>query len=446
MAPGAARMTEGHRRRRSLRFRMTLGLALFALVLSATLLAHGFWVHEWVEQRAWQSLLRAERDVVVGSHRDDARLALPQSRSLRGWLLDGSGAGDLPPALAALPPGIHDEVWEAGGEQMLAVLVEDRPQGRLLLALDITELERLEVWQGAWLLASTLLATLLLSLMAWWLGGRLLRPLYRLSAQVDALQPAALGQRLAVPAQAAGEIASIAGALNAFLQRHDGFVERERAFVDSVGHELRTPIAVIAGAADVLGQRLGADPALRTPLRRIAQAAGGVEQLTRLLLVLAKEPARLQSAAEAFDLAEMLPDLVEDHRHLCADRALEVALGPLAPTCVQAPAAIVHVAIGNLLRNAIENSAGGVIRLDVEPAGVVNVRDPGSGLDAEEIGRLFAQRARRGDGHGAGLGLALIGRICDHLGWTLDFLPAEDGGTHARLDLRASLVPGPEGR
>lgn len=210
--------------------------------------------------------------------------------------------------------------------------------------------------------------------------------------------------------------------------------------------KLRTPIAVIAGAAEVLGQRLGADPTLRTPLRRIAQAAGGVEQLTRLLLVLAKEPARLKAAAEVFDLAEILPDLVEDHRHLCADRALALELGPLAPTRLQAPAAIVHVAVGNLVRNAIENSGEGSIRLDVEPAGVVNVRNPGSGLAAEEIGRLYAQRARRGDGHGAGLGLALIGRICDHLGWTLSFLPAEDGGTHARLDLRASLAAGPPGR
>lgn len=439
MAAGR-RMPDRVHSRRSLRARLAVGVLGFAVVLSATLLVQGYWIHESVEARAWQALLNAEREVLLGRHRSGLRAALPDTGALRGWLLDGEGTGRPAPELADLAPGLHDEVRDPRTGQVLAVLVEELPEGRLLLSLDITELERDEWWQAAGLIASALLATVLLSALAWWLGGRLLRPLHRLSAQVDALQPAALEQQLEVSAADGWEIAVIAESFNAYLRRHDGFVVRERSFVDSVGHELRTPVAVITGAADVLAQRIGSEPALTTPLRRIHQAAGGIEQLLRLLLVLAKEPARLRASAEVFDLEDLLPDLVEDHRHLCADKALTLALGPLAPSRLQAPAAIVHVAIGNLVRNAIENSDGGCVRVEVEPPGVVSVSDPGTGLGADEIGRLYAQRARRGEGRGAGLGLALIGRICDHLGWTLVFRPGPNGGTRACLDLRGSLA------
>lgn len=433
-------MPDRVRSRPSLRARLAAGVLGFSVLLGATLLVQGHWIHESVEQRAWQALLQAERDVLVERFRGAPGSALPDAGSLRGWLLGGQGAGPIGPELAGLAPGVHHRVRDPRTGQVLAVLVEDLPGGRLVLALDITDLEQAEGRQAVWLLVSALLATLLLGAVAWWLGGRLVGPLRRLSAQVDALQPAAIDQRLGIADGEGREIAAIAEAFNGYLRRHDGFVARERSFVDSVGHELRTPVAVITGAADVLAQRVGSDPALRTPLRRITQAAGGIDQLLRLLLVLAKEPARLRAGSDVFDLEDLLPDLVEDHRHLCVDKALTLALGTLAPSRLQAPAAIVHVAIGNLLRNAIENSDGGCVRVEVEPAGVVSVSDPGSGLGADEIGRLYAQRARRGDGRGAGLGLALIGRICDHLGWTLAFEPGPDGGTRARLDLRGSLA------
>jgi signal transduction histidine kinase len=165
-----------------------------------------------------------------------------------------------------------------------------------------------------------------------------------------------------------------------------------------------------------------------------------MEQLIGLLLVLAKDPGRLREASERFDLEVLLPEVVEDHQHLTSDKHLALELGGLPASPMLAPAAIVHVAIGNLVRNAIENSDHGSIVVELGPAGVVHVRDPGTGLSAEEIGRLYAQRARRGDGPGSGLGLALIGRICDHLGWSLRFEPIAGGGTHAELDLRTSLV------
>jgi signal transduction histidine kinase len=423
---------------------MAAGLLGYAMVLTVAMFGFGVWVHETAERLVWASLLDTEMAYLRTLELSDPQATLPATETLRMWrwaVADALPPG-LPAELAALPAGLHDHVRHSGSEHV--VLVRDEGGVRAVLSLDIVALEHGERRAAALLLALVLVAVLALSLLGWVLSGRLIGPVQALAREVDELQPAQLGQRLSASPAASTELARITGALNDYLQRHDGFVERERAFVDSVSHELRTPIAVIGGAAEVLAQRLGGDPGARLPLQRIRQGAQGMEQLIGLLLVLAKEPGRLRDSAERFDLEALLPEVVEDHQHLTADKHLVLALGDLPASPMLAPVAIVHVAIGNLVRNAIENSDHGTIGVEVGPAGVVHVRDPGTGLGAEEIGRLYAQRARRGDGPGTGLGLALIGRICDHMGWSLRFDPVDGGGTHAELDLRASLVgPGP---
>ncbi len=432
-------MAQAHARR-SLRAGMVAGLVGYALTLTVAMLAFGVRVHESAERLVWASLLEAEMAFLRDLERVDPEATLPTTETLRmwRWRVGDGPPPELPAELAALPEGLHDEVRHSGSEHV--VLVRDEAGTRAVLSLDVVALETDERRAAAGVLALALVAVLVLSLIAWLLAGRLVRPVQALAREVDQLQPALLGQRLRLAGDASSEIAMIAGALNGYLQRHDGFVERERDFVDSVSHELRTPIAVIGGAAEVLASRLAHDPGARLPLQRIRQGAEGMEQLIGLLLVLAKEPGRLRDASERFDLEALLPEVVEDHQHLTADKQLHLAVGHLVPSPMLAPVGIVHVAIGNLMRNAIENSDHGTIRVETGPAGVVHVRDPGTGLSAQEIGRLYAQRARRGDGAGAGLGLALIGRICDHLGWSLRFEPVAGGGTHAELDLRASLA------
>ena len=84
-----------------------------------------------------------------------------------------------------------------------------------------------------------------------------------------------------------------------------------------------------------------------------------------------------------------------------------------------APLAIVQAAIGNLLRNAIENSDRGEISIALQPDGVVVIEDPGHGMSPEEISAIYARMARGGGREGNGIGLDLIARLCEHLGWIL---------------------------
>ncbi|HEY9540266.1 MAG TPA: HAMP domain-containing sensor histidine kinase, partial [Luteimonas sp.] len=201
--------------------------------------------------------------------------------------------------------------------------------------------------------------------------------------------------------------------------------------------------AVIAGASELALDQPGTPDAVRNQLSRILRTARGVEQLLSLLLVLAKDPQRLAQVSDHFRLDQLLPEIVDDHLHLCAGKDLQLDLQPLPACELLAPLAIVQAAIGNLLRNAIENSDRGTISIALGRGGVVVIEDPGHGMSPEEISVIYARMARGGDGgrNGSGIGLDLIARLCEHLGWRLEIEPRAPRGTRVTLDLGPARVP-----
>ena len=119
--------------------------------------------------------------------------------------------------------------------------------------------------------------------------------------------------------------------------RNQSFVEREHAFIASSSHELRTPIAVIAGAAELALEQADVPAAARNQVARIHRTARKVEQLISLLLTLAKDPARLADSSDRVALDQLLPDIIEDHRHLTRDKDLALVLGNMPPCEIVAP-------------------------------------------------------------------------------------------------------------
>ena len=425
--------------RLTLRARIALGLLVYTLLLDAVIYVVQDVLDDAQEFAIQHSLLSSELDDFIRHRALDPNYTL-HTGALRAYVRDAKSSRTIPAQLRTLPPGLHEEIDIAG--RSLTVLVRDVAGQRLYMTIDLTQQESEESSLFDWIMLYLLLGACILSGVIWWLSGKLLRPVSDLVAAIDRVQPDEREQRIAVSADSVTEIATIVGAMNRYLERADGFVLRERAFIDSVSHELRTPIAVIAGATEVID----ADPALpdssRRPLARIRQTAADVEQLITALLVLAKAPARLRASGESCRLEDLLPDIVSAHEHLRKEKALRIVVGELAPSRINAPVQIVQVAIANILRNAIENTEGGRIDVSVRPAGVVRIQDSGHGMSPEEIGRVYATLARDGgSASGSGIGLQLIRRICEHLGWTLEIAP-NDQGTLVVLDLRTSLTHG----
>lgn len=415
--------------RQSLRRRILLALLGYIVLLSLVAVAQGFLVHERAERLVWRSMLSSELDHTIERMRSDPGYRWTDTNNMA--LYDGRDPAALPPALRGVGPGLRDDV--VIGDHIYVVLGR-RVDGRmLLLALDLTDFERRETHAAVRVVAVALALIVALGLLVAWATNRMVRPLSRMAETIDHLRPDVAGQQVTVSASASSELHVIADALNDYLQRNDRFVERERVFIDTASHELRTPVAVISGAAELALQQSDLAAGTRQQLTRIRRTARDVEELISLLLVLAKDPARLAQSGERVALDQLLPDIVADHLHLTRDKALTIALAPLPACTILAPLQIVQAAIGNLLRNAIEHSDRGEITVRLElPARVVIV-DPGHGMTPEEISAIYARIARGGGDRGDGIGLDLISRLCEHLGWRLQLDSDHGRGTTTTL-------------
>lgn len=415
-------------RRPNLTRQLTIALLAYALLLSALVSLHGYLVNEHAEALTWESLLVSEMQHFTQRHERDPTYHWMDTDILR--LYGDVNDRPIPSAFAELAPGVHDEVRTNDGE--FVVLVSGTGGTRNVMTLDIATMERSEAQLGWLIVASSLLVVALLTLIAHVGLRRLVRPLRSLADNIGRLSPDRAGQRITVDPSAPYEAATIATALSEYLERIDQFVERERAFVTMASHELRTPIAVIGSAAEVA---LDTNPtaAAERPLRHILSTAHEMEKLTTLLLALAKEPARLRATTDAVDLAQLVPDVAASYVKMAERRELTLQIEPIASCIVNVPRPIAAAAIGNLVRNAIENSHRGTIILTATTEGAVRVRDPGHGMSAEEIRNLYSELARAGAAPGGGIGIALITRLCEHLGWQLTFESRPERGTTAIL-------------
>ena len=307
---------------------------------------------------------------------------------------------------------------------------------RIALALDIDGFEDLE-WQLLKpVVISSVLFMLFLGVLIHFVVRHLVRPLRDMARYIGRLLPDRRGQRVALPPRASLELEVIAAALNGYLERNDRFVERERAFADTVSHELRTPVSVIRSAVQLALLVPDTPQAATRQLQRLDRTAREVDELVSMLLVLAKDPARMRQCDERVALHELLPEIIGDHLPLCRAKALELVCEPLPACILIASESMLRVAISNLLRNAIEHSDQGRIRIALDARGCVEIRDPGHGMTPAQIADLYSNMAR-GGGHHAGIGLTLIARLSEHLGWHLDIHSGPGPGTQVRLDLSA---------
>lgn len=424
-------------RRPSLRRRLLLGLLGYVVLLSIAIAIHGLVVNEGAEQLVWQTLLNTELDHLQERTSNDPGYRWADTRKMS--LYDSRNLKRIPVALAALEPGVHDDVLVDGQERV--VLVRREGDHKLILSLEISELEAREQDMTLTVVGSALSLLLILGVLIAWGASRLVGPLTQMANQIGRLRSDRQGQRLELPKGATAEIEVIGDALNEYLLRNDRFVERERLFIDMASHELRTPVAVISGAAELALKTGGNSPAVRVLLDRIRSAVRDMQELISMLLVLAKNPARLRQAGERFALGTLIRRIVDDHRHLAEAKDLAIRIDADESADVIAPLQVVRVAIGNLLRNAIEHSDRGeiIVRLD-GPASVV-IQDSGHGMSPEEISEVYARLARGGgERGGSGIGLDLIARVCEHLNWSLRIESGHGQGTSTTLQMQFEIA------
>ena len=225
------------------------------------------------------------------------------------------------------------------------------------------------------------------------------------------------------------------------------------ALLDSVSHDLRTPLASIRAAAGSL-----IDPAVTWTVEERRSAAIGIDaeadRLDRLVtsvLDLSRiEGGSLHPDLEVFDLATIVEPVIERLRPLAGARPIDVAIpDDLLP--VRVDAVLLDQVVTNLLENAVRYAPPPapirIIARLIEPGTVeLVVEDGGPGVALEARARLFDKFyrvGRRGEGsrRGLGIGLSVVLGMVEAMNGTVRADSSELGGLAVRVVLPAAPAP-----
>ena len=244
--------------------------------------------------------------------------------------------------------------------------------------------------------------------------------------RLDNINVSHLSSRVSLP-QGSQELDGLTQSINAMLERIDQGYQAQARFVSDASHELRTPISVIQGYANLLNRWGKDNPAARQEaIDAIVQESDSMARLVEQLLFLVRGDNDTQVVhLEQVDLTLVADEVARETQLLDTGREISAQLEPMV--LVQADPRLVKQAYRILVDNAVKYTPeGGHIRLSLcQEGGTARlaVTDDGPGIPREELGKLFrrfyrADQSRNRQTGGTGLGLYIAHWIAQrHGGW-----------------------------
>lgn len=417
--------------RHRLRSRIVFSFLLFGTLLSGLFAISTLFLQSYLEDELIGSTLKQELDdYLVQLHRDPT-LVEPFHTRIQGFVTrPGDPNHSVPAQIRDLEAGVH-EVETAEGYFKAAVRKDDDLWAFLIY--DITENQRLTnrlVWS---LVAAVLVFSMLSLALGLWSASRVMKPVSDLAERLSQL-----GEETPSPGLARwfpdDEVGQLAAALDSYAERVHQLVERDREFNADVSHELRTPLAVISGATELLLAQKDLPEKTKTRVLRIARAARQSTDITTALLHLVRAEQGINQDSEAHDVCKIVDKLIHLHEPLLDNKSLELKIIGEDRVSVIAPESVIAVTVGNLISNAIRYTPSGQVVCTIG-SGRILVEDTGPGIPETELSQV-TNRHFRGEGvsgKGAGLGLAIVQRLCELYGWSIHFENRKSGGLRAEL-------------
>jgi two-component system, OmpR family, sensor kinase len=264
------------------------------------------------------------------------------------------------------------------------------------------------------------LGILLAAAGGYFLARKTLSPIVSMSQQASRIDATNLLDRLAVANQR-DELGLLAKSFNELLDRLARSIDTQRTFMADASHELRTPIAILRGEADVALSRPDRPSGeYRESLQILRDEARRLSQIVENLFTLARADAGNYSLnTSRFYLEELLTECVRAVRTLAASKNVHLDLNSEEDMLVEADEALIRRMVLNLIDNAIKfTPPGGNVSVNArrdDARYLIVVEDTGEGIPPDMQSRIFerffrADKARTrqaDDGGGAGLGLAI---------------------------------------
>jgi two-component system heavy metal sensor histidine kinase CusS len=313
------------------------------------------------------------------------------------------------------------------------------------MALDVTTLEHVLHDYVIKIVATLILGVVLSGMAGRYITSRGLRPIQAIADKTRQITASKLGERFSSERWPV-ELSSLAAALDTMMDRLQDSFERMRSYAANLAHELRTPIGILRGEAEVA---IGRKRSCEEYEKVIESSLEEYQRLTRIiesLLFLAMADSReVELHFDSFNVNEEVHNLHDYYAEYAQSMAFMVLCDP--DLTLWADPTLFRRAISNLIVNAIKYSPEGkLITVAAEKNAEtldVSVADEGRGIDSEHLERLYDRFYRVANGKtvnvkGSGLGLSIVRSIMILHGGSVSIDSAVGKGTKVTLSFPVS--------
>lgn len=426
--------------RTNLHAKLTKVFLIQILLISIVTIAGIYAAKTTVEDILVREALQGEAEHFWQLREQQPDFPLPNTMNLIAYISTHGEMSTVPLALRHLQPGLQRANFN--GEEPI-VYVEDKADSRLYLVFDEVKVSRLALVFGILPLAAVLVTLYLLAWFAYRQSHKAVSPIVKLAKAVEeaeiregSLPDLDLTELRQIPDE---EVSSLVKALDQFTHRLELFIERERLFTRDASHELRTPIAVLRSAMELLERRY--DVENDKTIRRIYRTLYDMEALIETLLILAREDKDALPTNRVV-LNDLVAEEIDMLKLLFQDKSIIVQTDEEAVLELDAPERVLHILIGNLLRNAFNYTPQGTIAVRVWAQGF-SVKDSGVGMDKQQVKQVFKPfyRAEQ-DSNGYGLGMTIVKRLCNRYNWHLRIASELGAGTEISVHFPKKQIKG----
>lgn len=282
----------------------------------------------------------------------------------------------------------------------------------------------------------------------YWLAGRVLAPVSKMTYEAQSITAERLDARLPI-GNPNDELGRLGTTFNDLFARLEGSFERLRRFTSDASHELRTPLTVIRSVGEVALRERHDEAGYREIIGAMLEESDRLAQLVQSLLTLARaDGGSIQFSPTEFDLAELGEETANQLLILAEEKSQQILFENRAGHLpVMGDRRVMRHAVLNVLDNAIKYSPEHgrikiIARID-NADGILEIEDSGPGIAAEHRTKVFDRFYRIDSGRsrkegGFGLGLAIARWAVEANGGSIVVHPGKPSGSVFRMTLPRS--------
>ncbi len=273
-----------------------------------------------------------------------------------------------------------------------------------------------------------------------------LNPVKATVDRVNTISANELSQRLSSK-DAPLEIKALIDTFNALLDRLEKTFDRISTFSADASHELKTPLTVIRGEAEVALRKERSQQEYQQVLKDIVQESTSVqESIEQLFLLTKKDTKELSDNFQELYLDEILGELLVSLHNEAMKKSIKLRLENIVPATIFANENLLKIAVSNLIRNAIIYSDEGSeiifsLTKESDTSYCLCIEDKGCGISEEDLALVFERfyrvdKSRSRQKRGTGLGLAIVKMILDLHHYTIDIQSVLGEGTRVLIEFK----------